>query len=241
LGACIAGLSAPSRAYAQDAWTHPAAEGDKTPTPQPTPLEPSDDGGHDTTVVVHIDSPRPVQLQREDAGGNWRLVCNAPCDLPVAEHRQYRLAGDGIKDSESFSLKGQNGRAVLDVAPASRGWFIGGIVMVSVGPNVLGVGALLYLLGAIPHEVPESTAQQQNGSQGLQSFGVATMVVGLGLTVAGAVAIATNASTSVTLRDPRAAPPSDAVGPAQPVWRSASAVEAALPTTFSVPVLQGSF
>ena len=204
------------------------------PTPSPSPSQTPAATPPDTTVLVHIDSPSPVELQVTHGQKNdWQTLCTSPCDQQFPAHGTYRIAGDGARPSHSFTLSAMHGRADLVVNPSSSGWFVGGIVLLSVGGAVMLVGAFIGLIAELTSTVDKSGTSTNIESTGWTMAGVGA--IGL---VAGIVAMASNAHSGVELHDAGATPP-----PPQHVatWRSSPAFEMALPPAVAVPILSGSF
>ncbi|HEY5241659.1 MAG TPA: hypothetical protein VIJ22_09350, partial [Polyangiaceae bacterium] len=143
LAALVGVALAPAAAGAQDAWEHPVVDDPPPSRPTVPRLEAGEHAPPDTTVVVHIDAPEAVELQRRDASGDWRAVCSSPCDRPLEEHGHYRVAGDGVRPSSDVTLTGHGERVALEARPSSNGWFTGGIVLVAVGGASLGTGAFM--------------------------------------------------------------------------------------------------
>ncbi len=104
------------------------------------------------TVVVHIESERPVRLEVKGATGkSWIPMCKSPCDVPVPLVATYRILGDGVRGTAPFGLDGAPGQTVVvEVDPASKAGFAGGIVLVSVAPIVSVIGLVLLVAGQ-PH------------------------------------------------------------------------------------------
>ncbi|HEY1691110.1 MAG TPA: hypothetical protein VGG39_03060 [Polyangiaceae bacterium] len=195
-----------SRAGAQEAWSNPAGDEPALAMPPP-PVDVSDDARHDTVVLVHIDAPEAVALQRQDARGKWAPVCTSPCDRPLAEHRSYRVAGAGVRPSAMFSLSGHGDRVVLAVNPSASGWVAAGAVAAGVGGASIATGAFITLVIAPleglanafgPRAAPGSSGSAESSAS---SAGVVTMVGGGVLLVAGLVTLLADPSTDVTLRD----------------------------------------
>ncbi len=198
-----------------------------TPTPSPTPAPP------DTMVLVHIDSPSPVELQVTHGQKNdWQTVCTAPCDQQFPAHGTYRIAGDGARPSSSFTLSAMHGRADLVVSSSSSGWFVGGIVLLAVGGAVMLVGAFIGLIAEITSTVDKSGTSANIESTGWTMAGVGA--IGL---VAGIVAVASNGHSGVELHDGGATPAPQHVA----TWRQSPAFEMAVPPAVAVPILSGSF
>ncbi len=206
-----------------------------TPAPAPAPTPTPAPGPPDAMVLVHIDSPSPVELQVTHGQKNdWQTVCASPCDQAFAAHGSYRIAGSGVRPSSTFTLSAMHGRADLVVSPASSGWFVGGIVMLGVGGGVTLVGAFIGLIAGLTATVDKSGTSTNIETTGWTMAGVGA--IGL---VAGIVAVASNTHSSLEMHDGNAPP----AQPTQPTatWKDAPAFEAALPRPVSVPILGGSF
>jgi hypothetical protein len=127
-----------------------------------------------THVLVHIESPKPVQLEGRAPGQKaWSNVCGAPCDrqLPLAD--DYRF-GNG----PTFRLDPAAGSSVLlEVHPASAAGNAGGVAL-------LGVGAVFAVLGAVGVFVGLRAAAQPAPSCGDQSSSWCGSGPGLGKALA---------------------------------------------------------
>jgi hypothetical protein len=111
------------------------------------------------------------------------------------------VVGDGARPSRTFGLplRPSGATANLAVSPSSKGWFVGGIVFVSVGGPVLVVGLLVALAGAVASSVNGSS---DTTAQDWKSGGLATAAVGAVGVVAGIVAIVSNAHSDVSFGPP---------------------------------------
>lgn len=176
------------------------------PPPPPTPGPPPITG---PTLLVHIDSPRPVRLEHYDpARSNWDELCNSPCDMQVPVEGDYRIAGVGVKASNRFAMTGKAGdRIVIDVNPASKGWFAAGIVGGGVGLLTISVGLYVVLVGAIGSSIDKgfcsgtsttgcAASQQTTSSDSIKAAGWTITAVGGVLAAAGVVVMAMHWSTS---------------------------------------------
>jgi hypothetical protein len=112
------------------------------------------------SVLVHIESPEPVDLEREtgDRRDPFYVACTSPCDEWVPATGKYRIAGSGTRASRRFALLANAGRETVVVSPASSAAFGIGIAAIVVGALAAGIGAL-SLLSA-------SFADDPNGSSG---------------------------------------------------------------------------
>lgn len=127
------------------------------------------------SVLVHIESPQPVDLEREtgDRSDPFDVICMSPCDtwVPVTSGYRlagdgtwvpvtsgYRIAGDGTRASRRFELLANaGGRQTLVVSPASSSAFGLGIVLIVVGGVALGIAGLALLGAALPSDSPNSS------------------------------------------------------------------------------------
>lgn len=158
-------------------------------------------------VNVHIDADGDVILEQQVtggrwAGGEWRDVCQAPCDMSLPTNTMYRVGGPGVRSSRPFSIEGRDGKAVLEVHAASSGAFVGGIVLVSLGPLAIIVGSLVALVGAAENSTCSITLGGSgtcgsSSGDGLVAGGLVTMGVGVAATIVGGVLIGTNSKTKV--------------------------------------------
>ena len=238
LGSALAAVPA----SAQDSWSHPAVD-DAPPASQPAPrFDMAADARRDTAVVVHIDAPEPVELQRRDANDAWQAVCSSPCDRPLAEHALYRVAGEGLRPSSDISLAGHGERITLDARPSSSGWFTGGIVLVSVGGASVGTGAFVATVVASLQGVSGASDSHDSGDPASTTrAGIVLMVVGTVAVATGIVAIVSNRSTTVRVL---ATPTPQEVGapaPAGPTWTASSRIEMGWPAAMWTPVFTARF
>jgi hypothetical protein len=117
------------------------------------------DARRDTTVVVHIDSAEPVDLEREDVTGDWSVVCTSPCDRRVPEHPLYRIAALGVRDSDEFWLQGHGSRRVeLAVRPTPSAWLAAGLYEVFTHPASPVAIRALHPKDPIPARQPPTMA-----------------------------------------------------------------------------------
>jgi hypothetical protein len=173
-----------------------------TAVPPPAPVQLA-------TALVHIESESPVTLETGE-GKSWSLVCSAPCDRALPLGPSYRITGPGIRNSGPFSLAARpGGSVVLQVDTASKGGFVGGIVLVSTGAVAVVTGLVLVLVGAIASDTHSSCTSDCTPSAALASSfteaGLITLISG-GIATAGGIALlATNGSTRV-YQQPASAP-----------------------------------
>jgi hypothetical protein len=157
----------------------PARPEPKTPAPAPSGLT--------SGIRVHIDSPSDVELQyREGVRGSgnkapWETVCTSPCDRQMSTQGQYRIVGDGARPSREFMLPSAGGTVTLSVSPASTGWFVGGIILMSVGGVTMLVGLFIGLVASLVSTVDSSGTSQDWATGGWTACGIGAAGLILGM------------------------------------------------------------
>jgi hypothetical protein len=206
-------------------------------------------------VWVHIEGSDDAQLEQDTSGqDDWAVVCSAPCDKQLSTGYWYRISGGGIRASKQFALQGTPGqRETLTVSPASKGWFIVGVVAVPVGAIVAYFGLIFGLVGSAASWATESTANGTQTTQapaGLAATGWTMFALGAVAAVGGLVLTIANWKTGVSqdigggkaASTASAAPASDAwTRLPTPMWRETPPEQAAVPPAVAFPVLSGSF
>jgi hypothetical protein len=194
----------------------------------------------DGTVLVHIDSPSKVSLERRSSpAASWEHACESPCDgrLPVGD--QYRVVGTGMNESNPFTLDGSKGdRAVLLVAPGTKqrakigeGLLIGGAIVL-VGSVVFG------LVAACPSCTFQSSTGAATNTTNTDVIGAATglAVAGLATGIFGAAWWVDNQHSRVSGAVQAAPPARGGLDPA--LVTGLRAPMPAMTQGFSVPVLR---
>jgi hypothetical protein len=241
----VALLVSASPGRAQESPAVPAPIVRQRATPKPAPP---------STAKVRIDSTATVTLEAlADSSGDWKPICQSPCDVDVPMDALYRVTGPATVTSRSFHLLPvpNGGRVVLDVDPTSKATpvgtkalRIGGAVTLGVGVALMGADALGTFLcspgflgsagGAPPGGCSNST---------LLWSGLAAAAVGATALILG---LAMGQSTGVQQSSRR----NDAPGGTSagndgwirlPSWRDASPAMGALPTPASAAVFSFAF
>jgi hypothetical protein len=98
-------------------------------------------------VVVHIESPGSVDLEREtgDRRDPFWVMCTSPCDARVPASGGYRIGGSGTRASRRFELSTSSGRETLVVSPASSAAFGIGIGLIVIGAAAIVIGGLAFV------------------------------------------------------------------------------------------------
>jgi hypothetical protein len=201
----------------------------------------------DAMVWVRLDGSDDARLEQDTTGsGDWRIVCQAPCDRQLSNAKDYRITGGGMKNSAVFNLRGQQGdHETVTVSSASKAWFVVGIVLVPVGGLVTLVGLMVGLVGSLVSTAATSPSDRVSGDN-MAHAGWITAGIGVAALVGGIVLIVSNARTSAA-QDVASAQTglllqSDAwKRMPMPTWKDASSTEKSLPSIVSVPVLNGRF
>jgi hypothetical protein len=138
-----------------------------------------------SSVLVHIESPEPVDLEREtgDRRDPFYVACTSPCDERVPATGRYRIAGRNTRASRRFELRANSGRETVVVSPASSAAFGVGIGVIVVGAVAVAIGTLWFLSASL--------AEDPNGSSDPGALRFALGVIGGGLVAAaGGIALA---------------------------------------------------
>ncbi len=100
------------------------------------------------TVVIHLDSPRAVRLERRAPGdASWQTVCSAPCDMMVVASGDFRVAGDDVPAGSPFAVRGAQGERVnVTVHPSSRTVRTTSAVVAAIGGGVAVVASVTAIV-----------------------------------------------------------------------------------------------
>jgi hypothetical protein len=167
------------------------------------------------TVLLHVEGPSAAEvLGRSGRSAEWTTVCRGPCDEEVPLDWEYRVQGGGMKASDTFNLRASAGQSVVvvHVDPASKGWFIAGIVGMSTAGAVFVIGVAVTATQSIGCGI---WCESQMSNQLLGIVGVAVVLL-----VSGSAATFTNLSTTIS-QGKRPEPIPD-----QEVWHTAGRREA---------------
>jgi hypothetical protein len=208
---------------------------------QPTPpTEP--------TVVLHVDAPEEVRLERRAPGDDaWTTMCASPCDQPVPTSGTYRVNGASVRASRPFLVTGPRGeRIALTVHPASRSGHTTGVVALVGGSTVaassLGLGVLDWWFsswfGSGASGCSFVGSSQQCNTQNLTPFVITAGVAGA-VAVVGLLVMLSNGSTEVG--GPNIEPVERPAAPGPRVAPEGERPAYAPSTGAWVPILQGTF
>jgi hypothetical protein len=176
----------------------PPARADQGGAVDPTPAAPPSSAGSHSTAWVHLDGPAGVRLEQDLDSvhhSDWNTICVAPCDVQVDTALDYRVAGGLMKASTDFSLRANDGeREDIHIEPASRLWYVVGVVGVSAGSAVFVFGLFSTVLAPVLQglvEGPSVTSTERTDGWIMVGAGAAAAVGGL-------VLMLTNRTTSVS-------------------------------------------
>jgi hypothetical protein len=138
-----------------------------------------------TTRVLFRSEHEAATLQRLEPAGTWFDVCRTPCAGVVAARGVYRVSGEGLRDSEPFTLTGRGQAvAIRTTRVGTRSSSVLGGILAIGGGSAAYVG--LILLGThastgAGHDPPEEDDWEGAGETGAVMLlgGTAAAIVGL--------------------------------------------------------------
>jgi hypothetical protein len=221
----------------EHAATIPTPATPATPTSRAEPRK-SPDAFLGGAIVVHIDSPSNVELQRDMGHHDWQTVCTSPCDAQLPTEGHYRITGEGSRPSREFMIPPSGRTATLTVTPSSQGWFVGGIVLISVGAPMMLIGLVIGAVGSAVSTADPDSGTAHDWARG----GWTAALLGAAGLVVGIVGLTSNVHSGVTFGASETA----AASPGPPwsrvaTWRGATPEARALPQPVCVPFLARSF
>jgi hypothetical protein len=175
---------------------------DRSKAPSAAPGVPAP-SSPEPAAIVHVNADRQVVLERRDPGGGpWTLACSSPCDIALPISSTYRVAGAGVRNTRPFHLDAHPDEHVtIDVNPASRGAFAGGIAMASAGLGAMVSG--FFVLVVVQANDDEAAAFGTHSTDTTATaVGWAFVAGGAALTVGGALLIGTNAHSKERQQQP---------------------------------------
>lgn len=139
---------------------------------------------HRATIERRAGTVSPSGMPLVETGlfsvGQWEHACVSPCTVKLDPRFAYRVAGDGLVPTDSFSLPRSGDRVRVDAKMGSSTGRVAGVLTASGGILALGAGALALIATPILHS-------EDVGSEG---FRTAVVAGGIGAVSIGAVAVA---------------------------------------------------
>jgi len=207
--------------------------------------QPNDDGL--AYATVHVASPRPVQVQRLSADGEWETVCTSPCDRPLRTRETYQIAGDGMTTSHAFTISANADRVALTVALVSSDMRTLGVTSVTAGALGLAGAFLTFLAYSFSSFTlcVDSPCASRPSDTGLAVAAGSLAVLGVGGILAGFHVLATSTTSVMTPRagaSDRHEKGERQDEPPAAVWtpgatRERAALDKAMPPAVAMPVL----
>jgi hypothetical protein len=206
------------------------------PWPPAGPPVPAAAPTADPTFILHVKSPRPVNLeQRPGPQAPWEYVCGSPCGLRVSKSAEFRVTGPGIMASKPMWLGAEPGDEVtVHVTPGDERKYKTGLVVAVAGGVVTVAGAIVLIATS------GVTIENQNGNGNSKDIPIAigTPIVlgGLAIAITGGAWAYDNAHSTMSTTPP---PAPEKEGLLLPPTHTA--LDLPKPTAMMFPVVSGSF
>lgn len=241
---------ATSPAFAQ-APTSPDAPPASSAAPAPSPAAPSTTStpakpsapasaaaSTDGTVMVHINSPTPVMLQkRSGSTGAWETVCTSPCDQRAPVGDEYQVTSERAVASKPFRLDSSRGNVVLDVTPGNPAKETAGLY-VTIGGGVLVIaGVVVMIAGSKPSSTFPADGTTSDRNTNMLFVGGALIFSGIVAVIYGGAMMYNNKTSAVEGDVSKAGPAQGA----KDVFVKTASVPAPTTPTFIMPVFTGTF
>jgi hypothetical protein len=152
-----------------------------------------------TTQVFFRSENDDATLQRLDSAGIWFDVCRTPCAGRVASRGVYRVAGDGLRGSDPFTLSrfGPNVAIETTRVGTSGKSALGGIM--AIGGGVVAYAGLVVIMGSSAHgEDWGEDSRTENDWEDARGAAIVMLLGGTALGIVGLVTLLRN-KTNVEL------------------------------------------
>ena len=143
----------------------------------------------DGMVMLHINSPEPVELERRQGEvGAWEHVCTSPCDRNVPLFDQYRIAPAGdINESKPFLIDAANkDQVTLGVDPGRKTKSTVGTYILVAGVATAVTGVIVAVAGTAGSNNIGNDGTTHHAFINTAFVGSALILVGVGATLVGA-------------------------------------------------------
>ncbi len=167
--------------------TPPAPPPAATSTAAPAPEVVLSADARDATLERRVGTISPLGPSIAETGlvgvAQWERVCVAPCGLRVDPRFVYRVSGDGLVPTSSFSVPRTQERVDVDAKMGSSPWRVGGALAAGAGAlGVLAGGAALAVSPVLASEdVGSETFRTAVVAGGAATLAVSAIALGLGL------------------------------------------------------------
>lgn len=175
----------PRTAHADEpAPTAPAAPA--TIGPPPPTVELSADDGR-ATIERRVGTASPGGLPLLETGlftvGQWEHQCIAPCSVKLDPKYAYRVSGDGLVPTDSFSLPRNADKIRVDAKMGSSTGRVAGAIATAGGAGLMALGTLALILTPIFESEDVGSKGFRSGLTvgGVSALSVGAVAVGTGL------------------------------------------------------------
>jgi hypothetical protein len=205
------------------------------------------------TILVHIDSPRPVDLQLKvfhDAD-RYQTVCTSPCDKWVLARLEYRVVAAGqdnpggesadLSPSRDFALPAGARRDTIQVMPRSESSRSGGIALTVAGAATIAVGHVWFLADLFLAGLGAALSGQSSGSAADDPTAPLVIILCGGVVLAAGIVLTVKSRTLVSHSVAMAGGAVGSPWAQRAAWREPSPEQRALPGTLGVPLFQIAF
>jgi hypothetical protein len=152
-------------------------------------------------VYVLIDGPPAAVLEQQN-GDRWIPVCLAPCDRPYSLGKNYRIAGNDVRESDTFVLEGKPGSTITLHYSAAK--HATGAALTEAGVIVTILGGLTMVGGVFGSCSDVGGEEACTTYRWLAYTGGALAVVGVATIISGVVLMAQGSNASVDQKVARA-------------------------------------
>lgn len=147
----------------------------------------------DAALEKHIGSVDLLSGNGSPSGTTnlWARVCLAPCEAWVDPSGEFRIGGEGVSPSSSFTLAPQDGPLRIDANAGSQRALSLGKTFVSTGIGLLALGTLLLVVPKSGDDPSSTSAFKTLRGVGYGALGAgsALMLTGIPLWVANGTTI----------------------------------------------------
>ncbi|HEX9295015.1 MAG TPA: hypothetical protein VF881_04250 [Polyangiaceae bacterium] len=169
-----------------------------------TPAAPAPPAGY--RIILFESIGRPSMLQVDWLWGSqekksWVAVCESPCRASVAPGAVFRVAGPGVRASSPFAIPDSATHVAAETG--SRGGYVTGVILLSAGAAVGGIGLTLLAADYGSAGGSHETAPEMGM---ITLAGLATGVVGFVLMLNNRTNVSVWANTNAPTRTASVAP-----------------------------------
>jgi hypothetical protein len=138
------------------------------------------------TIERRVGTQSPSGLPLLETGffsvGQWQQQCVAPCTLALDTRYSYRVAGDGLVPTDSFSLPSSGERVRVDAKMGSSTGRVAGALATGGGLLAIAVGTAALIATPILHSEDVGSEGFRTGvlAGGIGAVSIGVIAVGIG-------------------------------------------------------------